>query len=354
MPLPKISTPTYELVLPSNNKKIKYRPFLVREEKILILALESNDSKQVSDAIVDILTSCILTKNIDVTTLPTFDIEYLFLNVRSKSVGETVEVNVTCPDDGVTAVEMAVNIDSIKVKKTKGHSNIIKLDDKYSMKLKYPSMKQFIENNFDVEETNVNQSLSMLSGCIDMVYDEEESWDASDCSQEELDGFIDQLNTKQFKEVEKFFDSMPKLSHKVKVTNPKTGVESDIVLIGVSRTSKTPTSIYLANKGLKTSNIPLVNEMEIPKDLIESKNLCVVGLITEAERLFDIRRNRLNSLKEKEASDYTDLEKIKIEVERSKKIFKKNKWPTIDVTRKSVEETAASIIKIYEIKNKNV
>ena len=234
MPLPKISTPTYELVLPSNNKRIKYRPFLVREEKILILALESNDSKQVSDAIVDILSSCILTKNIDVTTLPTFDIEYLFLNVRSKSVGETVEVNVTCPDDGVTAVEMAVNIDSIKVKKTKGHSNIIKLDDKYSMKLKYPSMKQFIENNFDVEETNVNQSLSMLSGCIDMVYDEEESWEASDCSQEELDGFIDQLNTKQFKEVEKFFDSMPKLSHKVKVTNPKTGVESDIVLEGLA------------------------------------------------------------------------------------------------------------------------
>ena len=109
----------------------------------------------------------------------------------------------------------------------------------------------------------------------------------------------------------------------------------------------------MANKGLKTANIPLVNEMQIPKDVIESSNLCVVGLVTEAERLFDIRRNRLNSLREKEASDYTDLEKIKIEVEQSKKIFKKNKWPTIDVTRKSVEETAASIIKIYEIKNKN-
>ena len=130
-------------------------------------------------------------------------------------------------------------------------------------------------------------------------------------------------------------------------------LESDIILIGVSRTSKTPTSIYLANKGLKTSNIPLVNEMHIPRDVIESKNLCVVGLVTEAERLYDIRRNRLNSLKENEASDYTDLEKIKFEVEQSKKIFKKNKWPTIDVTRKSVEETAASIIKIYEIKNRN-
>ena len=130
-------------------------------------------------------------------------------------------------------------------------------------------------------------------------------------------------------------------------------LESDIILIGVSRTSKTPTSIYLANRGLKTSNIPLVNEMSIPKDIISAANLCIVGLVTEAERLFDIRRNRLNTLKENEASDYTNLEKIKTEVEESKKIFKKNKWPTIDVTRKSVEETAASIIKIFEIKNKN-
>ena len=130
-------------------------------------------------------------------------------------------------------------------------------------------------------------------------------------------------------------------------------LESDIILIGVSRTSKTPTSIYLANKGLKTSNIPLVNEMSIPKDLMDAENMCIIGLVTEAERLFEIRRNRLNSLKEKEISDYTNLEKIKIEVEKSKKIFKKNKWPTIDVTRKSVEEAAASIIKIYEIKSKN-
>ena len=130
-------------------------------------------------------------------------------------------------------------------------------------------------------------------------------------------------------------------------------LESDIILVGVSRTSKTPTSIYLANRGLKTSNIPLVNEMSIPKDLIYATNICIVGLVTEAERLFDIRRNRLNTLKENEASDYTNLEKIRTEVEESKKIFKKNKWPTIDVTRKSVEETAASIIKIFEIKNKN-
>ena len=130
-------------------------------------------------------------------------------------------------------------------------------------------------------------------------------------------------------------------------------LESDIILVGVSRTSKTPTSIYLANKGLKTSNIPLVNEMSIPEDVISSKKLCVIGLTTEAERLFDIRRNRLSSIKENEASDYTNLDKIRIEVNQSKKIFKKNNWPIIDVTRKSVEETAASIIKIYEIQNKN-
>ena len=135
--------------------------------------------------------------------------------------------------------------------------------------------------------------------------------------------------------------------------NTENILESDIILVGVSRTSKTPTSIYLANKGLKTSNIPLVNNMSIPNDIVKSKTLCVIGLITEAERLYDIRRNRLNSLKENEASDYTNLEKIILEVEQSKKIFKKNKWPIIDVTRKSVEETAASIIKIFEIQNKN-
>ena len=135
--------------------------------------------------------------------------------------------------------------------------------------------------------------------------------------------------------------------------NTENILESDIILVGVSRTSKTPTSIYLANKGLKTSNIPLVNDMSIPNDIMKSKTLCVIGLTTEAERLYDIRRNRLNSLKENEASDYTNLEKIRLEVEQSKKIFKKNKWPTIDVTRKSVEETAASIIKIFEIQNKN-
>ena len=236
MPLPKINTPTYDLVVPSTGKKIKYRPFLVREEKILILALESEDTAQITNAVVEILSECILTKGVDVTKLATFDIEYLFLNVRSKSVGETVEVNLTCPDDDKTSVEMEINIDSIKVQKTRGHKNIVKLDDQYSMKLKYPSFDQFIESNFDTAEdvSDVDKSLNMITNSIEMIYDEEESWDASDSTKKELEEFIEQLNSKQFKAIEKFFETMPKLSHKVKITNPTTGVESEVVLEGLA------------------------------------------------------------------------------------------------------------------------
>jgi hypothetical protein len=236
MPLPKISTPTYELELPSTGKKIRYRPFLVREEKILIMALESEDTKQISNAIVQILSDCIATKTVKVSELSTFDIEYLFLNVRAKSVGETVEVNVTCPDDGETQVQMEINIDDIKVQKDPNHSNIVKIDDRLSMKLKYPSLEQFVENNFEVNETesDVNKSLSMITSCIDVVYDEEESWSAADCTKKELEEFVEQMNTKQFKEIESFFVTMPKLSHTVKVKNPNTKVESEIVLEGLA------------------------------------------------------------------------------------------------------------------------
>jgi hypothetical protein len=236
MPLPKINTPTYELVLPSNGKKIKYRPFLVREEKILIMAMESEDMKQITNAIVQILSDCIISKDVKVESLSTFDIEYLFLNVRGKSVGETVEVNITCPDDGETQVEMVIDIDSIKVQKTKGHKNIIKLDDNLSMKLKYPSLEQFVENNFEVSETqsSVGQSLSMITSCIEMVYNNDESWEATDCTKEELEEFIEQLNTKQFKEIENFFTTMPKLSHTIVVKNPNTGMESEVVLEGLA------------------------------------------------------------------------------------------------------------------------
>ena len=236
MPLPKINTPTFELVLPSTGKKIKYRPFLVREEKILIMAMESNNTNQITDAIVQIMNDCIITRGIKVEKLSTFDIEYLFLNVRAKSVGETVEVNITCPDDGETSVQMEIDIDSIKVQKNKGHRNTIKLDKDLSMKLRYPSLDQFVESNFDADEegSNVSQSLSMITSCIDMIYNQEESWNASDSTQKELEEFIEQLNTKQFKQIENFFSTMPKLSHTILVKNPKTEVESEVVLEGLA------------------------------------------------------------------------------------------------------------------------
>ena len=234
MPLPQINTPTYELVLPSNGKKLKYRPFLVREEKILIMALESEDMQQISTAIVETLNQCILTKGIKVEKLATFDIEYLFLNIRAKSVGETVEVNVTCPDDGKTSVSMEIDIDSIKIKKDKSHKNSIKLDDTLSMKMKYPSMDQFVASNFDSNITDVDTTLGMIIGCIDMIYNEEESWNASESTDKELSEFVGNLNTKQFKLIEKFFSTMPKLTHTIKVTNPQTKVVSDVTLEGLA------------------------------------------------------------------------------------------------------------------------
>jgi hypothetical protein len=236
MPLPKINTPTYEMELPSSGKKIKYRPFLVKEEKILLIALETEDMKQISDGLIQILNNCIITRGVKVQSLATFDIEYLFLNVRARSVGETVEIQLSCPDDGETTVDVEIDIDLIKVQKSKEHKNIIKLDDAYSMKLRYPSFEQFIGNNFEINDnvSDVTKSLDMITSCIEMVYDKEESWSASECSKKELTEFVDQLNSKQFKEIEKFFETMPKLSHTVKVKNPNTNVESDVVLEGLA------------------------------------------------------------------------------------------------------------------------
>ncbi len=235
MPLRKINTPTYELVLPSSNRKVKYRPFLVREEKLLIIALESEDLKQITTAVIDVLNSCILTKGIKVEKMATFDIEYLFLNVRAKSVGEQVEVNVICPDDGETTVQMPIDIDAIKVQKNEDHTDIVKLDDDISLKLKYPSLTEFISSNFDADATNdVDTTMHMITSCIDIIYNAEESWKASDSTPKELEDFVEQLNTKQFKDIENFFNTMPKLSHKIKVKNPKTEVESEVVLEGLA------------------------------------------------------------------------------------------------------------------------
>ena len=234
MPLPTISTPTYELTLPSSNRKIKYRPFLVKEEKILILAMESQDSKQIARAVKDVITKCILSKGIKVEKLATFDIEYLFLNIRGKSVGEQIEVMVTCPDDNKTQVPMSINVDTIKVQKDENHSPDIVLDDVYTLRMKYPSLSEFIINNFGAfEDMNVDDTFELIASCIDQVYSEEESWASEECTKKELITFIESLNSSQFKKVEKFFETMPKLSHTVTVTNPNTQVESDIKIEGL-------------------------------------------------------------------------------------------------------------------------
>ena len=236
MPLPKINTPSYELTLPSNGKKIKYRPFLVREEKILIMALETEDMKLISDAVLTILNGCILTRGVKIENLPSFDIEYIFLNVRAKSVGEKIDVNITCPDDNKTSVTVEIDIDSIKIQKNKNHNKIVKLDDSLSLKLKYPSMDSFIGNNFESAEdnTDIKSTLRLITSCIDMIYNDEESWSGSDSTEKELEEFIEQLNTKQFQSIENFFTTMPKLSHSVKIKNPQTQVESVVVLEGLA------------------------------------------------------------------------------------------------------------------------
>jgi hypothetical protein len=235
MPLPKIATPTYELELPSTEQKIKYRPFLVKEEKLLVLALESEDTKQITNAIKTVIKSCIETKNIKVESLPTFDIEYLFLNIRGKSVGEEIDVNIICPDDEETIVPIKINVDDIQVQKNPEHSNKIKLDDSIMMEMKYPSLEQFIKSNFDLSADNtMDQSFELIGSCIDKIYTEEEVWVAADVTKKELMEFLDQMNTSQFKQIEKFFETMPKLSHKVEVINPKTKVESEVILEGLS------------------------------------------------------------------------------------------------------------------------
>ena len=235
MPLPKITTPIYELEIPSLKKKIRYRPFLVKEEKILIIALESEDSKAIANAVKNVISNCILSKGIKVDDLSTFDIEYLFLNIRGKSVGESVDVLITCPDDETTQVPVSINLDEINVEENPKHSRDIKLDDTLTLRMRYPSMTEFIKNNFDSgDNVSVDDTFDLIVSCIDQIYSEEESWTASDSTKKELLEFVEQLSSKQFKEVEKFFDTMPKLSHTIKVKNPKTGVESEVVLEGLS------------------------------------------------------------------------------------------------------------------------
>jgi len=235
MPLPKIATPSYELELPSNEKTIQYRPFLVKEEKLLVIALESEDTKQITNAIKTVIKNCILTKGIKVEDLPTFDIEYLFLNIRGKSVGEEIDVSVICPDDGETQVQVNINLDDIQVQKSEDHTKQIKVDQSIMMEMRYPSLEQFIKNNFDFTDKNaMDQSFELIGSCIDKIYTEDEVWAAGDVTKKELNEFLESMNSSQFKEIEKFFETMPKLSHTIKVMNPNTQVESEVVLEGLA------------------------------------------------------------------------------------------------------------------------
>jgi len=231
MSLPKIAKITHELTIPSTGKKIKYRPFLVKEEKVLILAQESGSTKEIIRAIKDVIQACVQTRGFKVEELATFDIEYLFLNIRGSSVGGDVELLVTCPDDGETQVEVQVFLDEIKVQFDEEHTNIIKLDDEYSVKLKYPSMETVL--GADTDDVSVEQSLELIASSIDQIYTEDESWAGSDSTQEELIAWLEELEPKHFKSIEKFFETMPKLSHTIDVLNPKTGVKNSIVLEGL-------------------------------------------------------------------------------------------------------------------------
>ena len=237
MPLPTIETPTYELKLPSTNKKIKYRPFLVKEEKILILALESKNQNDITNAVTDVLKKCILTRGVKVDDLPTFDIEYLFLNIRAKSIGEDIKLTVTCPDDGETKVPVTIYVDEIKVIKPKDHKIDIVLDDKMSLRMKYPSLNQFIESNFDTEdesETIVDKTFRVVADCMDTIFNGEDAWEAKDYSAQERLDFVQQLNSQQYKKVENFFSTMPKLSHTIEVVNPNTKEKGSVVLEGLA------------------------------------------------------------------------------------------------------------------------
>lgn len=234
MPLPKISTPTFELELPSTGQTINYRPFLVKEEKVLLFALESEDTKQISNAVKTVIKNCISTKGIKVEELPTFDIEYLFLNIRGKSVGEELEVNLICPDDGQTPVAVTINVEDIEIQKEEGHSTQIKVTDEVMLEMKYPSLNQFIKQNFQVDGNDAEKSFDMIASCVSQVFTEEEVWTAEDCTKKEIIEFLEQMNSTQFRKIEKFFTTMPKLSHTIKIKNPKTGVESEVVLEGLA------------------------------------------------------------------------------------------------------------------------
>ena len=235
MPLPKLNTPTYELTLPSSNRKVKYRPFLVKEEKILLIAMESEDEKEMQNAVKQILKNCILTRGISVDKLAVFDIEYLFLNIRGKSVGEEITLNIVCPDDEKTEVEVAVNVEDVKIQKSDKHDPVIQLTDQVGIVMKYPSMEMFVKNNITGEnQQKVDTIFDMTIDCISQVVEGEDVLEAKSFSKKEMLEFVETFDTQQFQKIQDFFETMPKLSHKIEVLNPNTNVKSQVTIEGLS------------------------------------------------------------------------------------------------------------------------
>lgn len=237
MPLPKVVTPVFEVNLLSTGKPVRYRPFLVKEEKALLIALESGSDKNIISTVKDVLKACVVSR-VKIDTLPSFDLEYLFLNIRGKSVGETVELLVTCADDEEVKVPLTIEMSEIGLDVPDDHTDTIQLDGGISIKMKYPSMDEFLKNNFSVvEETNkdlVEEAFKAVAKCIDTIYTEDEAWSASDCTQTELVKFIEQLSSSQFQQIERFFNTMPKLKYEGKVTNPNTEVETNVIVEGMA------------------------------------------------------------------------------------------------------------------------
>jgi hypothetical protein len=232
MALPQINTPTYELAVPSTDEKIKYRPFLVKEEKILLIAMEAQEQSGILNAVKDIVKSCTFDK-FDVNRAPIFDIEYIFLNIRAKSVGEVSTVNLRCPDDNETFVQTEIDLTTVDVQITEGHTNKIELTDEMGMIMQYPTLDSFTDSTTVINASNM---LDVIASCVSQIYDKkgEDVYDAKDSTKQEIVDFLESLNSKQFLEIQKFFDTMPKLTHTVNIENPETKVKSDITLTGLN------------------------------------------------------------------------------------------------------------------------
>lgn len=231
--LPKPPVPTFELELPSTGKTIKYRPFLVREEKVLLMAMESEDEKQITNAVLEIVKGCVMTRGIKIEELASFDIEYLFLNIRGKSVGEDIKLKITCLDDGETQVDHVINIDSIEVKKQSGHSVTIMLTDDSGIIMKYPGIKQFIQTQIMLKSLNAEDVFEIVVDSIHQIFDGENVYDVKDVGKKEVEDYLGGLTSKQFEKVQQFFATMPKLTHTFRVINPNTGVESPYTVEGL-------------------------------------------------------------------------------------------------------------------------